>query len=68
MCRSMEQYAHAEAIEGVLILRVCGPLCFANVEHVKEKMAKHEVRCCRCEDILRLSQAASGYRGSRHAA
>ena len=40
----MEQYAHAEATDGVLILRVCGPLCFANVERVKEKMAEHEVR------------------------
>jgi len=43
----VEQYPHAGATKGVLILRVVGPLCFANVEHIKDSLAEHEVgtRC-----------------------
>lgn len=43
-CRNVEQYPQAAASKGVLILRVSGPLCFANVEPVKDKIAGHEVR------------------------
>ncbi|KAL0048646.1 hypothetical protein WJX82_007650 [Trebouxia sp. C0006] len=39
---NVEQYPHAGATKGVLILRVVGPLCFANVEHIRDCLAEHE--------------------------
>lgn len=43
VCRDVQQYPQAETVKGVLILRVQGPLCFANAEHLQETMAEHEV-------------------------
>lgn len=43
-CRDVTQYDQAEAIQDLLILRVNDPLCFANVEHIKDCIAQHEVR------------------------
>ncbi|DBA69176.1 TPA: hypothetical protein ACH3X2_013081 [Trebouxia sp. C0005] len=40
--RNVEPYPHAGAPKGVLLLRVVGPLCFANVEHIRDTLAEHE--------------------------
>ena len=45
-CRDAEQYRQAETMKGLLVLRVNGPVCFANVEYIKECLARHEVCCC----------------------
>lgn len=55
-CRDAEQYTQAEMVKGLLILRVNGPVCFANVEHIKECMAQHEV--CPCYDVPPLTNPA----------
>ena len=46
VCRDVQQYPHGQQMKGVLILRVQGPLCFANVEHIKDTIAEHEVSIC----------------------
>ncbi|DBA76202.1 TPA: hypothetical protein ACH3X1_009930 [Trebouxia sp. C0004] len=40
--RNLGQYPHVGTIKGILILRLVGPLCFANVEHIKDSLAEHE--------------------------
>ena len=45
-CRDAEQYSQAETMKGLLVLRVNGPVCFANVEYIKEWLARREVCCC----------------------
>ncbi|KAL3141752.1 hypothetical protein ABBQ32_004432 [Trebouxia sp. C0010 RCD-2024] len=50
--RDAEQYTQAETVKGLLILRVNGPVCFANVEHIKECMAQHEAETLLREEPL----------------
>lgn len=59
----MEQYPHAGATKGVLILRVVGPLCFANMEHIRDCLAEHEVST-HCFVLLHLSMHSPIYDSS----
>ena len=62
-CRDAGQYREAETAKGLLVLRINGPLCFANAEHVKDCMAEHEVPLSpvALELALALEQAGSKF-------
>ena len=44
MCRNVKQYPEARQVEGLLLLRIDAPLYFANVNPVKDALAKYERR------------------------
>ncbi|KAK9814415.1 hypothetical protein WJX72_005609 [[Myrmecia] bisecta] len=41
--RPCEWDSEVHGLKGLLILRVSGPICFANAEYIKERLAWHEV-------------------------
>ena len=43
-CRNVKQYPEARQVEGLLLLRIDAPLYFANVNPVKDALAKYERR------------------------
>ena len=44
MCRNVKQYPEARQVDGLLLLRIDAPLYFANVNPVKDALAKYERR------------------------
>ena len=44
VCRNVKQYPEAQQVDGLLLLRIDAPLYFANVNPVKDALAKYERR------------------------
>ncbi|KAK9802855.1 hypothetical protein WJX73_009168 [Symbiochloris irregularis] len=45
--RNVNQYPEAETVDGMLLLRIDSPLYFANVNPVREGLARHEAKALR---------------------
>lgn len=45
--RNVRQYPEAETVDGMLLLRIDAPLYFANVNPVRESLARHEAKALR---------------------
>ena len=58
-CRNIRQYPEAAEESGLLLVRLDAPLYFANVQYVRDRLRKYELRSqVTCDDGSSRSQCA----------